>query len=443
MNLVFVHGLGGGAYSTWDAGVGSELGYWPEKLAEHYQHCCVWTLHYTADIFDGPLRKSKTIDILDKSRWFVHQLVQNDIHEKPIVFVCHSLGGLLVKQALQFSQSLGPDKWRSIWAGTQAVIFLATPHTGSQLANISVVLAKVINRITRGWSRLLFKPSRAIENLEKNNPTLRWIRDWYRYHAPLQGIETMAYAEGRELFGAIVVDMEAANPQIAGVEFAQLSDEDHISIAKPVNSRKTVYRAVTRYVESLEARVNDGRVVSASSLMPTRIALERAAKNRKAISRISGWWWELIRVDKNIEVSFFQIRPHPMTNSVFCGGKHFDRNGNPISEWHSEMADIKTKDNGMAIWYYWKGKRIAGEEVGQKREGFGRFEFDEPFPTADRIDKGSGEFWDILEGFPEQPEYKRVEPLLRETRAEVIRDMTKGESEEKKSRILPMIRYAQ
>jgi hypothetical protein len=442
-NLVFVHGLGGSAFKTWNAGDDTELGYWPAKLAEDRPYCCVWVLQYTADILDSPLKRHKTIDLIDKGRWLVDQLVQHGVQEKPIVFVCHSLGGLLVKQALLFSQSLGPDSWRSVWAQTQAVFFLATPHTGSQLADIAQTLAGLIRRLTHPLAGLVLKPSLALRNLEKNNPTLRYLRDWYRYYAPVQGIETFAYAEGSALFGTMVVEVEAANPQIAGADFVQLSDENHLSIAKPENSRKTVHRKVAGYLEGLEERVTEGRIESAASFLPSREALQRAAEKRKLISRICGWWWEVIRVDGDIEVSLFEIRPNPMTNSVVCEhGFHYDRQGRPLSKWHSVMADVAMERKDIVLSYYWKGKRLHGDKLGQRFEGFGRIEFDQPFPPTNRVDRGSGRFWDFNASHPEQTREKIVEVLLRERNDKVIRDMNDRPGiRNKKAWIRPMLEY--
>ena len=45
VNVVFVHGLGGGAYSTWNSGEQSETKFWTESIAREHPKCGVWTLH--------------------------------------------------------------------------------------------------------------------------------------------------------------------------------------------------------------------------------------------------------------------------------------------------------------------------------------------------------------------------------------------------------------
>lgn len=46
-------------------------------------------------------------------------------------FVAHSLGGLLVKEALRRSESSEEAEFKDIVKSTKGVIFLGTPHRGS------------------------------------------------------------------------------------------------------------------------------------------------------------------------------------------------------------------------------------------------------------------------------------------------------------------------
>ena len=53
--------------------------------------------------------------------------------KRPIIFVCHGFGGLLVKRALAFSatrRAQGVVHLRSVFMSTHGILFLATPHNG-------------------------------------------------------------------------------------------------------------------------------------------------------------------------------------------------------------------------------------------------------------------------------------------------------------------------
>lgn len=54
-------------------------------------------------------------------------------YDRPIIFVCHGLGGLLVKRALassSTSRAKRVEHLRSIYISTYAIIFMGTPHRG-------------------------------------------------------------------------------------------------------------------------------------------------------------------------------------------------------------------------------------------------------------------------------------------------------------------------
>ena len=62
--------------------------------------------------------------------------------ERPIIFVCHEFGGLLVKRALAYSFSRSDAKinhLRCIYTSTYAILFMSTPHLGFQRKALSTL----------------------------------------------------------------------------------------------------------------------------------------------------------------------------------------------------------------------------------------------------------------------------------------------------------------
>lgn len=55
---------------------------------------------------------------------------------RPIIFIAHSLWGLVVKDALLSSRSSPEQHLRQILDCTRAILFLGTPHYGADLADI-------------------------------------------------------------------------------------------------------------------------------------------------------------------------------------------------------------------------------------------------------------------------------------------------------------------
>lgn len=63
---------------------------------------------------------------------------------RPLVFICHSLGGVVLKQAL-ITASAVRNHYGTITKSTFGVIFMGTPHRGSRVANTARQIARIIN----------------------------------------------------------------------------------------------------------------------------------------------------------------------------------------------------------------------------------------------------------------------------------------------------------
>lgn len=62
--------------------------------------------------------------------------------KRPIVWVSHSLGGIVVKKAI-INAYISGDYFESIHNATKGVVFFATPHRGGHLATLGDRLAKI------------------------------------------------------------------------------------------------------------------------------------------------------------------------------------------------------------------------------------------------------------------------------------------------------------
>jgi ankyrin repeat domain-containing protein 50 len=69
--------------------------------------------------------------------------------QRPIIFVCHSLGGLLFKQVLISGILAGPE-YKDLVDSIRGVIFMGTPHRGSNSASYATILSKILNVPTFG-----------------------------------------------------------------------------------------------------------------------------------------------------------------------------------------------------------------------------------------------------------------------------------------------------
>jgi len=101
------------------------------------------TYGYNANISSLGSKIAGSERLLQHAQTLVAQLTADreldDASQRPIIFVCHSLGGIVVKKALVYSASRASSQvahLQSIYTCTYAILFLGTPHHGSSKARI-------------------------------------------------------------------------------------------------------------------------------------------------------------------------------------------------------------------------------------------------------------------------------------------------------------------
>lgn len=160
------------------------------------------------------------------------------VGERPVVFVVHSLGGLLVKQILRNGRDFQNKDWAQIASNTKGIVFIATPHSGSDLANY----IKHIGTLMRATV--------TVDELKAHDPSLRNLNLWFRNNCQSMAIEVEVLYETQPTHNIIVVDPTSSDPGIAGVIPIPI-DADHISICKPDSKAHPVFARVSLFVRKL------------------------------------------------------------------------------------------------------------------------------------------------------------------------------------------------
>jgi pimeloyl-ACP methyl ester carboxylesterase len=194
----------------------------------------------------------------------------------PIVFVCHSLGGLIVKQLLL---DLNQLKDRNLGAKefldrVTQVVFLATPHTGSQRGSLLETL------------RYLAWPSAIARVLVANDPTLRHINVSYRDLADDRRatLEHLVFFETQNTIAGRIVDEASADPGLPGDRPVAI-DVDHIFIAKP-ESRSALQYVLTRNLVA-KALAGEGQRTGFSAYDLPEVKIDHAGNVAPKLIRLA------------------------------------------------------------------------------------------------------------------------------------------------------------
>lgn len=148
-DIVFVHGLTGNRESTW---TDKESGtFWPAQLLpKDVPKARIMTFGYDADVVHFWAMASQN-RIGDHASNLVNSLAQlrerTETEDRPIVFVTHSLGGLVFEDAMLLSKNSAEKHIRSLVECTNGVCFLGTPHCGASTATWASIFGSLMNAL--------------------------------------------------------------------------------------------------------------------------------------------------------------------------------------------------------------------------------------------------------------------------------------------------------
>lgn len=191
LDIIFVHGLGGTSRQTWAKNRDENL-FWPSRwlpLEPGISTARILSFGYNAHFMStGP---NSIANISDFAKDLLYEMrlgkdrAMSDlgIGKVPIVFIAHSMGGLVVKKAYLLGQN--DDHYRDIIKATHAILFLATPHRGTHLAEI-------LNKIL-AVSIFTHTPKQYIAELKRSSPTLEDLNEQFRHIAP--NLKIMSFFE--------------------------------------------------------------------------------------------------------------------------------------------------------------------------------------------------------------------------------------------------------
>ncbi|KAI9792951.1 MAG: hypothetical protein M1816_001273 [Peltula sp. TS41687] len=246
VDLVFVHGLGGTSRLTWSKNKDLDL-FWPHKfLPTEPDMTGARILTFGYDASFRPRSRKNTTTVLDFAKDLLFEmkyakdegddgLRDLEMGQRPIIFVVHSMGGLIVKEA--YMQGLYDRDYERIVESISAIVFLSTPHRGTNLA-------ETLKRILQ--ASLVTAPKQYISELIKNSYTLQKLNEQFRHVAHKLDIvsfyETRTTAVG---FSNRIMILEK-DSSVLGYpgEISKPLDADHHGVCKYESRQDPLYIAV-------------------------------------------------------------------------------------------------------------------------------------------------------------------------------------------------------
>ena len=272
VDIIFVHGLNGTSRGTWSKDKNVDL-CWPEKLLPLEREICrsrVLSFGYHAAAgLSGP---RTGLNIMDFAKNLLYCMKygkdgeKNELdigkvremppvadlkqyteiwrHKLPIIFVVHSMGGLIVKKAYLLGQT--DPEYKRIIKSIRSIIFLSTPHRGSNLAG-------VLDRILE----VSFASRQYVADLKKDSSMLEGLNEEFRHFAPQLQIysfyETMETAISGTPIKMMVLNKESSVLGHAG-EVSNFLVADHHDVCKFSDQDDPNYVTIRNLLTTLVVR---------------------------------------------------------------------------------------------------------------------------------------------------------------------------------------------
>ncbi|KAI4115486.1 MAG: hypothetical protein LQ345_003915, partial [Seirophora villosa] len=237
VDIVFVHGLFGHPVKTWSLKKENESLFWPQSLLPAVvPNSQIFTWGYDADV-SGIFSSAGQSTIHELAGSLLSDLA--DLRDTPsrrriipLIFVVHSLGGIIVKDALNRSSSNEGTRWKEIAPATYGVIFLGTPHRGSTSASMGKMALHVSEVFT-------LRPNlKLLQGLEKHSEILDRLGDDFHQTILKHNLTIYSFREEREtrrykLFNIMVsTQLPRMNSLLKGLKrtFTQVVESDSAKI---------------------------------------------------------------------------------------------------------------------------------------------------------------------------------------------------------------------
>ena len=279
LDIVFVHGIRGGAFATWRREGVLERGAARESLEKE----ACWPAAWLVTALGRQVRLLSVEYAAPASGWegeslpFPHiaeqvaaKLNAAGVGQRPVVFITHSMGGLVVKEILARGKDPqgGTEAQRKLSHAAAGVVFYSVPHAGSKLADF-------------GWSLRYVGASPAKHVLHlKTGPHLETLNAAVRGLAR-SGLPVLSFSEGLptqlSYVKTHIVPHESAYPGYG--DFVVLDDHDHISVCKPRDQQDPAFDVLVKFLIERVAAVERNHV---SSSPPTVLQALSDATNLNA-----------------------------------------------------------------------------------------------------------------------------------------------------------------
>jgi len=250
VDVVFIHGLLGGVFFTWRQHDKVKQRSWSDlRLVGDQSYTYCWPRDWLSqDGLDDRVRvigvdfdsyisqwgnscpeESFKNNLADRSAEILDKLRQCGVGQRPVIFVGHSMGGLVAKKMLLQAQA---EQDNDLVDNTKGIMFFSTPHLGSSVAKLNSA------------TKFFFFPSTEVNDLEENSPQLVDLNQNFKNLVKeKEDLRIISFGEAltTPMFG---IDMTFVSPESSNLEIGEHYQikANHLNVCKPDSKESIIYR---------------------------------------------------------------------------------------------------------------------------------------------------------------------------------------------------------
>ncbi|KAI0860357.1 hypothetical protein F4860DRAFT_479585 [Xylaria cubensis] len=276
--IVAVHGLAANPRFTWGKnpkGRIKTVDLLENILKNDFQEARILSFTHNSDwLFDAPIQSAPAIGQI-----LLDQLIEERQNRSklPIIFIGHSFGGIIIKQALCASK---PEQ--DISENTRGIIFLGTPHQGTEISDWGALLASLTNFLGSD-NTLLLSLKRDDQNLSDLETGFRkWI-----YGRPRE-VKVECFYEIRPtlIFGKLSIGLVVSRNSATGMAIeAQQMNTNHTGMTKFWGSEDKQYKRLKDTINKLIPSDEEYEYIREKIYTEDKLRIERLSKQTLAIDQ--------------------------------------------------------------------------------------------------------------------------------------------------------------
>lgn len=154
---------------------------------------------------------------------------------RPIVWVGHSMGGLIAKSIIVQAQESDVPEMRQLAENTRAILFLGTPHKGSPVAKLKQHI------------QMILSPTIEVKELEENGTYLLNLHEQFLQFMTnaKNNVQVVSVAEGcPTVLTAFKFPFQIVTQESAKLQFGDfyVLNVDHLGLSKPIYRQSFLYQ---------------------------------------------------------------------------------------------------------------------------------------------------------------------------------------------------------